>query len=79
MFTVCNEFMQYHLSGTDDRFMSNTPMKLLLDEARIIANDLQLKSFNLGGGYSGGDDSLFIFKSSFSKKISLFKVWTHIS
>jgi lipid II:glycine glycyltransferase (peptidoglycan interpeptide bridge formation enzyme) len=78
MFTTCNQFMQYHLSGTDDDYLRFTPMKLLLDEARLIGNELKLKKFNLGGGYSGGNDSLFEFKASFSKNIALFKVWSHI-
>lgn len=78
MFTVCNHFMQYHLSGTSDDFLRFTPMKLLLEEARLIANQLNLDKFNLGGGYSGTNDSLFEFKSSFSKNTAVFKVWSHI-
>ena len=71
--------MQYHLAGTDSNFAKLTPMKLIIDEARLIGNNLNVKYLNLGGGVSGSDqDSLFKFKSGFSNINYKFKVWRYI-
>lgn len=79
IFTETNMIMQYHLSGTRNEFIRDTPMKLLLDEARLLANKRNLKFLNLGGGVGGSDeDSLFKFKSSFSKSFKKFSVWNLI-
>jgi len=76
IFTESNVIMQYHLSGTKNEFIKDNPMKLLLDEARLLANTKGLKYFNLGGGVGGSDDdSLFQFKASFSKNFYQFSVW----
>ena len=46
---------------------------------RIIATNNGCKFFNLGGGLGGrDDDSLFDFKSSFSKDFKEFKLWKYI-
>ena len=79
IFTVTNNIMQYHLAGTDSNFAKLTPMKLIIDEARLIGNNLNVKYLNLGGGVSGSDqDSLFKFKSGFSNINYKFKVWRYI-
>lgn len=79
IFTMTNKIMQYHLSGTTEKYLRNTPMKLLLDEARLLGNEYKMDSLHLGGGAGGSDeDSLFLFKTSFSKKQCLFKVWQYI-
>lgn len=76
IFTICNSIMQYHLSGTSNNYLKNTPMKLLIDEARLIGSSLKLHYFHLGGGVGGSDsDSLFLFKESFSKTLFQFKIW----
>jgi hypothetical protein len=75
IFTIANNVMQYHLAGTKEDFIKYTPMKLILDEARIIGTNLGLKDLHLGGGVGGkDDDSLFRFKSGFSKKFCQFSV-----
>ena len=79
IFTVTNNIMQYHLAGTDSNFAKLTPMKLIIDEARLIGNNLNVKYLNLGGGVSGSDqDSLFKFKSGFSNINYKFKVWRYV-
>lgn len=79
IFTVTNKVMQYHLAGTKESFIKETPMKLILDEARLKANELHLDYLHLGGGVGGSDeDTLFRFKSGFSNKTGDFKVWKMI-
>ena len=54
-------------------------MKLIIDEARLLANSKNLTYFHLGGGVGGSDDdSLFKFKSGFSNLNYVFKVWKWI-
>ena len=67
MFTITNHFMQYHLAGTAEKFIKDAPMKLILEEARILGNKLNLDVLNLGGGLTTStEDSLYRFKSGFS-------------
>ena len=79
IFTVTNKIMQYHLAGTTQEFIKVTPMKLILDEARLLGNELNLDFLHLGGGVGGSDeDSLFKFKSGFSNHQCQFKIWKMI-
>lgn len=79
IFTITNNIMQYHLAGTAAPYIYDTPMKLILDEARLRANELALDFLHLGGGVGGSDeDSLFRFKSGFSKQFFQFSTWQHI-
>src|SRR5690606_38048680 len=60
IFTTTDKIMQYHLAGTTEKFIQLTPMKLILDEARLLGNDLDTEYLHLGGGVGGSDeDSLF--------------------
>ena len=68
LFTIINGIIQYHLAGTSEKFIKFSPMKLLVDEIRIIGNSINAKYIHLGGGLSSAtDDTLFVFKSGFSK------------
>lgn len=79
IFTMTDKIMQYHLAGTTERYIRETPMKLILDEARLLGNEKQLDYLHLGGGVGGSDDdSLFRFKSGFSKQLRQFSVWKYI-
>lgn len=79
IFTRTNSIMQYHLAGTKEAYIQDTPMKLILDEARKIGKENGLKYLHLGGGVGGSDeDSLFRFKSGFSKNFFQFSVWNLI-
>jgi lipid II:glycine glycyltransferase (peptidoglycan interpeptide bridge formation enzyme) len=79
IFTFTKFIMQYHLAGTKEDFITEAPMKLIIDEARLIGNVTSAKSFHLGGGVGGQDtDSLFRFKSAFSKDFKQFSVWKFI-
>ena len=79
IFTISNNIMQYHLAGTAEEYLKKAPMKLVIDEARLLANSRKLTYFHLGGGVGGSDDdSLFRFKSGFSNLNYVFKVWKWI-
>lgn len=76
MFLKTNGIVQFHLSGTRNDFLRLSPSKLLIDEMRLKATELGYKYFNLGGGVEGSfNDSLFKFKSSFSKDYKNFDLW----
>ncbi len=79
MFVKTNEFVQFHLSGTRTEYLRLRPSKLFIDEMRIKANEQNFKYFNLGGGLGSKEDSLFEFKSSFSKDFRTFKIWKYIA
>jgi hypothetical protein len=79
IFTVTNSIMQYHLAGTAEEFIRDAPMKLILDEARLIGNSLGLDFLHLGGGVGGSDeDSLFYFKSGFSNFRCFYQIWQKV-
>jgi sugar O-acyltransferase (sialic acid O-acetyltransferase NeuD family) len=76
LFTIINGIIQYHLAGTSENYIKLSPMKLLLDEIRTIGNSLNAKYVHLGGGLSNAaDDTLFIFKSGFSKVKLHYSIW----
>lgn len=80
IFTVVGNVMQYHLATTAEDFIKDAPMKLVLDEARLLAIKKNLHFLHLGGGFAGRDnDNLYLFKSGFSKMRLQFSVWKHIT
>ena len=62
----CNNFMHYHLSGTNAKFRHLAPSNLLLYEAACWGSANGYKKFHLGGGVGATEDNLFSFKKSFS-------------
>ncbi|MEZ2415481.1 GNAT family N-acetyltransferase [Muriicola sp. E247] len=78
MFLKKEGIIQYHLSGTNNSFLNSNPLKLLIDEMRIIGTQENYNFFNLGGGVGAKEDSLFYFKSGFSNHTLPFKVWKYI-
>lgn len=79
IFTFTEKIIQYHLAGTTDDYIRVAPMKLILDEARLIGNNTSASDLHLGGGVNGSDsDSLFNFKSGFSKNFKQFSIWKYI-
>lgn len=73
-----NKVIQYHLSGTANKYLYLTPIRLFIDEIRIKANENNYNFLNLGGGLGSKDDNLFRFKSSFSNEYKMFKTWKYI-
>lgn len=79
IFTATNNIMQYHLSGTRTAHLHATPMKLIIDEARLLGTNMGMQYLHLGGGVGGSDaDSLYRFKSSFSNFTFTYRVWRMI-
>ena len=78
MFIKKNSIVQYHLSGAKEEYLHLNPIKLLIDEARIIATREKYTYFNLGGGIGSKEDSLFQFKSGYSKDYWAFGLWKYI-
>ncbi|MEZ4970998.1 MAG: peptidoglycan bridge formation glycyltransferase FemA/FemB family protein [Flavobacteriaceae bacterium] len=78
MFVKKNKIVQYHLSGTDEDYLYLNPVKMLIDEMRVLATQENFGFYNLGGGVGSSEDSLFHFKSGFSKDFKEFKLWKYI-
>jgi lipid II:glycine glycyltransferase (peptidoglycan interpeptide bridge formation enzyme) len=78
MFMKKGNIVQYHLSGLSEDHFELNPIKLILDEMRIKSTEEGYKYFNLGGGLGSVEDSLFKFKSGFSKDFKDFKTWKYI-
>jgi len=57
-----------HLVGTDESHHRLSPLKVMLDDARIWARDRGNRVLHLGGGRGGRDDSLLAFKGRFSAR-----------
>jgi hypothetical protein len=64
--TETRGIVQYHLSGTADRFLADAPSKLMLHETSLWAKRKGYKILHLGGGRGNRADSLFHFKAGFS-------------
>lgn len=78
IFLKSKNIVQYHLSGLNMDYNDLNPIKLIIDEMRIKSKDEGFKYFNLGGGRGSKEDSLFGFKSKFSKNFKYFKTWNYI-
>ena len=78
MFLESNQTVHYHLSGSDANYLHLYPIKLLIDEMRELATEQRRIYYNLGGGVGYKEDSLFDFKSSYSKDFKPFSLWRYI-
>ena len=67
LFTTTGRFVQYHLSGTDDRFLHLSPLKLMMHHLGRWAKQQGYRFLHLGGGVGSRLDSLFHFKAGFSR------------
>lgn len=79
MFIKKDGIVHYHLSGSREEFLFLNPLKLMIDEMRILATLEGRTFYNLGGGIGSKEDSLFRFKANFSKEHKTFKVWKYIA
>ncbi|HYK77851.1 MAG TPA: GNAT family N-acetyltransferase [Daejeonella sp.] len=77
--TYSNNIMQLHLAATNNAYLQEGPMKLLIDEAAILGRRKGIHYLHLGGGVGGHQDSLFEFKSGFSNTLLDFKTWRFIA
>ncbi len=74
IYTVCGEHASAHLTGIDPAFRAYSPLKPLIDCTADLAFEKGATRFHLGAGRGGHEDSLFEFKSRFSKDHHDFKV-----
>ncbi|HEY3373559.1 MAG TPA: hypothetical protein VGK02_00645 [Candidatus Aquicultor sp.] len=68
LFTTVNGIVQYHLSATLGAYNKLAPSKLAFETACIWSKEHGNKYAHLGGGVGGKKDSLFRYKSGFSKR-----------
>lgn len=78
LFIEKGTIVQYHLSGLSEEYFDLNAIKLIIDEMRIKVTNQGFEFLNLGGGRGSKEDSLFTFKSSFSKHFKEFKIWKYI-
>ncbi len=71
LFFAFGKFVTYHLGGSDYYSLNLRPNDLLFYKISLWAKENSFKFLNMGGGYKDGD-SLFKFKSSFSKTVAPF-------
>ena len=75
LFTLCGGIVQYHLGGTRDAALPLSPTPLVIDTARLWAIEQGAHTLHLGGGVGAKEDSLFLFKTGFSKSRHEFATW----
>ncbi|OVE74956.1 hypothetical protein BVX95_00715 [archaeon D22] len=76
LFMHYGKFIHYHFSGSLKEYLSLAPNNFLLFKIIEWAKSNNYKTFHLGGGYSSADDSLFRFKSGFSKDTNQFYTYS---
>jgi hypothetical protein len=74
LFLTCKKIVQYHLSGTPDRFIELSGAKVIIDTVRRWAVQNGYTWLHLGGGVGSKEDSLFRFKAGFTKKRLSFEI-----
>ncbi|MDZ7959730.1 MAG: GNAT family N-acetyltransferase [Aulosira sp. DedQUE10] len=69
LFFECGGIVQAHLGGTKNKFLHQSPFNLLLHYVRLWAKERGNEFLHLGGGVGGSkEDSLYTFKSGFSRQ-----------
>ena len=76
--TFTNGIMQAHLNATKNDYLPQSPLKLVLDTARVEGMKRKQNTLHLGGGKGGSNNSLFEFKSRFSHQYFQFRMWKYI-
>jgi hypothetical protein len=70
LFMHFNQYVHYHLMGSDYEYLKLAPINLLIHEAMLWAKSKGYQYLHLGGGYTG-NDSLYRFKKTFNEERSL--------
>ncbi|MBG6234374.1 RimJ/RimL family protein N-acetyltransferase [Pedobacter sp. CAN_A7] len=76
---ITNGIIQFHLLGTREEYLADSPAKLLIEEVTIIGRALGVKFFNLGGGLGFKEDSLFKWKTGFSHLTFDYRSWRFVA
>jgi hypothetical protein len=76
LLTFTNNIIQVHLSCDNIKYRTKSPVKMIIDHARLLGCDLNMKLLHMGGGRHGSsDDSLFHWKAGFSNLRFVFSGW----
>ncbi len=68
LFFFCGDIIQYHLSGTPEKYLDSGGSKIIIDEVRKLGSERWYRWLHLGGGLGASKESpLFRFKAGFSK------------
>lgn len=78
LFSELGGVMQYHLGGTRDAHLRDSPMKLMFDFMRNWGHVRGNRVLHLGGGVGGQKDALFHFKAGFSQRRHPFRTYRMI-
>src|SRR5262249_35273951 len=73
LFSELSGIVQYHLGGTKDAFLADSPAKLMFDHVRRWGHERGNRALHLGGGVGGAADALFEFKAGFSRQRHTFE------
>lgn len=73
--TMCNGIVEVHLAATHADYLSLSPSKMLFDHVRQWGMAQGARLVHLGGGVGASHDSLYQFKSGFSKLRQPFSTW----
>lgn len=73
LFSLFNGLAQFHLGGTSENFLNQSPSKLVIDAAIEACKEKGAHTLHLGGGYgSSNTDGLFRFKAGFGSQLHKF-------
>ena len=73
LFSLFNGLAQFHLGGTSESSVNQSPSKLMIDAAIEACKLKGAHTLHLGGGYgSSNTDGLFRFKSGFGSQLHKF-------
>lgn len=76
---ICtNKIMQMHLMSTRTEHLSLSPPKLVIDESSVLGRTLGYEFINLGGGLNFKEDSLYKWKSGFTKLFLPYNSWRYV-
>jgi hypothetical protein len=78
LFTKCNGIIEIHLSGTRDGCLDLSPVKYIWNEIRRYGTEHGFRFMHMGGGLGGRRDTLYDFKSQFSRISLPFSTWRYI-
>jgi predicted N-acyltransferase len=78
LFMHYGDYIHYHFSGSDPEYLYLCSNNLLIYEVALWAKGNGFKLFHLGGGVDAPEDSLFRFKSGFSKHRSTFFTYAKV-
>lgn len=79
LFSEVGGIMQYHLGGTKDAYLVDSPMKLMFDHVRRWGHERGNRVLHLGGGVGGRADALYHFKAGFSDRRHPFRTYRVIT